>query len=73
MRRSIVRLYLLDLCRRNNYSILEAFEIAFFAKFQKEPVVHNDYASFVQHGVIPRYVVEWLEEVKKTDNGRSVP
>lgn len=59
-----MRLILLKVGRRLNLSVLEMFETAWVWRFDKEPVVIPDYCNYLTHGILPKYVIEWVNHVK---------
>jgi hypothetical protein len=46
-------------------SALEFFETAYVWKFDKQPVVQEDFCQYLLHGVLPKYVVEYLKHLQQ--------
>jgi hypothetical protein len=57
-------LYLSNKVKELHTSFLSFFEVAYYWRFQKEPSVNDDYVQFMLHGVIPKYVLAYLDHLQ---------
>lgn len=47
------------------------FEIAYFWRFQKQVQLHDDFAQFLLHSVLPLYVVAYLKHLQEKDHAQT--
>lgn len=45
----------------------EFFHIAHVAMFKRDAQLEDDYAQFLLHGVLPKYVVNYLKEIQQSE------
>ncbi len=54
-----------------NLSDHEMFETAYVWRFGHQGYVTPDYCAFVQHGVLPKYLVAWMQFLQGEDNATN--
>lgn len=50
----------------------EFFQLAYMAKFNKLMDLNDDFAQYLLHGVLPRYVVEYLKHLQENEHARDL-
>lgn len=62
-----MRLYLTAKVRELNLSYLQFMEIAHYWKFGRDVIPQGDYTQFLLHGILPKYVVEFLKDIQEKE------
>lgn len=62
-------LALKEMIRRHGNDELQFFQEAYFYKFQKHADMWNSVAQYRLHGVIPKFVEEYVKHLEGKDNG----
>jgi hypothetical protein len=57
-------LYFKEKIRQLDLSVLEAFETAYVYTFDKQGHVVPDYCEYITHGVLPKYVINWVKNLQ---------
>ena len=65
-------LYLYQKLKELRISAHEFFQIAYMAKFNKLMDLNDDFAQYLLHGVLPKYVVEYLKHLQENERARDL-
>ncbi len=65
LRERIVLLYFENLLSRLGCTPLEFFETAYQFVFEKQGNVVPDYITYIQHGVLPKYVQTYMKHLQE--------
>ena len=61
-------LYLQAKLSELNLAYFEFFQVAYFWKYQKHYLSNSDCAEFVLHGIVPKYVQEYLRHLQENEH-----
>lgn len=61
-------LYLQEKLRQLNMSYNQFFAVAFWWQFKRTSMLNDDEAQYLLHGVIPRYVVNYLKHIQQKES-----
>lgn len=58
-------LYFVQKIEELRLSAIEFFETAYVWQFKKQGHVTPDYCEYLQHGILPKYVIAYLQHLQK--------
>lgn len=65
--------YFQTVCRNQELSALEFFELAYIAEKKRFPQNLGDaYAQFLMHSVLPDYVLSFLKKLQENEEGEQL-